>query len=73
MVLHGREVICLVISVNERDLSLLNHVKYDSYLVTPQRDFSRTHPKHYNHSFYFSDMPIDNYMTITITFFFFIF
>ena len=27
-------VICLVISVNERDFSLLNHVKYDSYLIT---------------------------------------
>ena len=38
------EVVCLVISVNERDLSLLNHVKYDSYLITSQRDRSRTHP-----------------------------
>ena len=27
-------VICLVNSVNERDLSLLNSVKYDSYLIT---------------------------------------
>ena len=32
-------VICLVNSVNERDLSLLNSVKYDSYLITSQRDF----------------------------------
>ena len=38
------EVICLVISVNDRDLSLLNHVKYDSYLITSQRDRSRTYP-----------------------------
>ena len=28
------EVICLVISVTERDRSLVNHVKYDSYLIT---------------------------------------
>ena len=27
-------VICLVISVNERDLSLLNHVKYSNKLST---------------------------------------
>ena len=27
-------VICPVNSVNERDLSLLNSVKYDSYLIT---------------------------------------
>ena len=27
-------VICLVNSGNERDLSLLNSVKYDSYLIT---------------------------------------
>ena len=27
-------VICLVNSVNERDLSLPNSVKYDSYLIT---------------------------------------
>ena len=27
-------VICLVRSVSERDLSLLNSVKYDSYLIT---------------------------------------
>ena len=27
-------LICLVNSVNERDLSLLNSVKYDSYLIT---------------------------------------
>ena len=27
-------VLCLVNSVNERDLSLLNSVKYDSYLIT---------------------------------------
>ena len=26
-------MICLVITVNERDLSLLNHAKHDSYLV----------------------------------------
>ena len=38
------EVICLVTSVNERDLSPLNHVKDDSYLITFQRDRSRTHP-----------------------------
>ena len=48
MVVHGRfsvgEVICLVTLFNDRDLSLLNHVKYDSYLITSQRDRSRTHP-----------------------------
>ena len=38
-----RDVICLVISANERDLSLLNHVKHGSYLITSQRDRSRTH------------------------------
>ena len=27
-------VICLVNCVNERDLSLLNSVKYDSFLIT---------------------------------------
>ena len=27
-------VTCLVSSVDERDLSLLNHVKYDPYLIT---------------------------------------
>ena len=32
-------VICLVNSVNERDLSLLNSVKYDSYLITSYGDF----------------------------------
>ena len=32
-------VICLVNSVNERDLSLLNSGKYDSYLITSWRDF----------------------------------
>ena len=32
-------VICLVNSVNERDFSLLNSVKYDSYLVTSESDF----------------------------------
>ena len=37
-------VICLVISVNERDLGLLNHVKYDSYLITSLRVRSRAHP-----------------------------
>ena len=30
------EVICLVTSFHEPDLSLLNHVKYDSYLITSQ-------------------------------------
>ena len=33
------EVICLVDSVDEQDLSLLNRVKYDSYLITAYRDF----------------------------------
>ena len=28
------EVVCLVVSANERDVSLLNQVKYDSYLIT---------------------------------------
>ena len=32
-------VICLVDSVNDRDLSLLNSVKYDSYLITSLMDF----------------------------------
>ena len=32
-------VICLVNSVNERDFSLLNSVKHDSYLITSKRDF----------------------------------
>ena len=32
------------------------------------RDRSRTPPKHYNYSF--SDLPMNNYMTITVTFFF---
>ena len=32
------EVICLVISVNERDLSLLNSVKYDSHLIISLSD-----------------------------------
>ena len=76
MVLHGRffsvdGVICLVTSFHERHFSLPNHVKYDAYLITSQRDLSRTHPKHNNYSFYFSDMPINNYMTITVTVFFF--
>ena len=31
-------VICLVNSVNERDLCLLNDVKYDPHLITLQRD-----------------------------------
>ena len=35
------EVVCFAY---DRDLSLLNHVKYDSYLITSQRDRSRTHP-----------------------------
>ena len=32
-------VICLVNSVDERDLSLLNCVKYDSCLIASERDF----------------------------------
>ena len=32
-------VICLVNSVDERDLSLLNSANYDSYLITSWRDF----------------------------------
>ena len=28
------EVICLVTPINDRDLSLVDHVKYDSYLIT---------------------------------------
>ena len=32
-------VICLVNSVNDRDLSLLISVKYDSYLITSWMDF----------------------------------
>ena len=32
-------VICLVNSVNELVLILVNSVKYDSYLITSQRDF----------------------------------
>ena len=32
-------VICLVNSVYERDLTLINSVKYDSYLITSWRDF----------------------------------
>ena len=35
-------VICLVNSVYDCDLSMLNHVKYDSYLITSQKDRSRT-------------------------------
>ena len=31
-------VICLVTSFNDRDLRLLNHVKYDSYLITSERE-----------------------------------
>ena len=31
-------VICLFNSVNERDLSLLNSVKYDSCLIAPEKD-----------------------------------
>ena len=38
------EVICLVTSFNDRDLDLLNRVKCDSFLITFQRDHSRTHP-----------------------------
>ena len=30
-------MICLISSVDERDLSLLNSVKYDSYLITSNR------------------------------------
>ncbi len=33
-------VSCLVNFVDERDLSLLNSVKYDSYLITSLRDFA---------------------------------
>ena len=48
-------VICLVISVNERDLCPLNHVKYDSYSITSQRERER---------------PFTNTLiTITVTFF----
>ena len=32
-------VICLITSVDERDLSLLNGVKYDSYVITSWTDF----------------------------------
>ena len=32
-------VICLVDSVDERDLSLFKSAKHDSHLITPQRDF----------------------------------
>ena len=46
------EVICLVTSFHERDLSLLNHVKYDSYVIASQRDSSRTHQSHYSYSFF---------------------
>ena len=38
------EVICLVTSFNDRDFDLLNRVKCDSYLITSERDRSRTHP-----------------------------
>ena len=31
-------VLCLVRPVNDRDLGLLNSVKYDSYVITCQRD-----------------------------------
>ena len=37
------EVICLVTLFDDRDLGLLNHVKFDSCLITSQRDRSRTH------------------------------
>ena len=47
------KVIYLVIFVNERDFSLLNDVKYDSYLITFLRDRSRAHPSHYSYKFYF--------------------
>ena len=32
-------VICLFLSVDERDFGLLNCVKYDSYLLTSYKDF----------------------------------
>ena len=49
VVVHGRffsvgEVICLVTLFDDRDRGLLNHVKFDSCLITSQRDRSRTHP-----------------------------
>ena len=61
------EVICLATPFNDRDLSLLNHVKYDSLF---DYFLERPHPQHYNFSFSFSDLPINKYMTITITVYF---
>ena len=60
------EVICLVTPLNDRDLGLLNHVKYDSYLITSQRNCSRTHPQQEQLHF-FSDMPSNNEIPITNT------
>ena len=37
--LFGGGLICLVNSVDERDLSLLNSANYDSYLITYSNDF----------------------------------
>ena len=65
-------MICLVTFFDDRYFSLLNHVKYDSYLMTSQRETVHEHTQNkHNYSFYSSDMPSNNYMTITITVFLF--
>ena len=51
------EVICLVTPFNDRDFGLLNHVKFDSHTCD-------------NINYFFSDMPIDKYMTNTIAVYF---
>ena len=47
------EVICRGTFFYDRDLRLLNHGKYDSCLITYQRDRSRAHPEHYSYRSYF--------------------
>ena len=60
-------MICLVTSFHERDFSLSNHVKYDSYfLFFSERPFTNT-PITLITVFNVSDRPMNDYMTISIT------
>ena len=68
-------VLCLGNSVNEPDISLLNYVKYDSYLITSKRDRVCLTEGRFAHSttvtgLSFLDVLIVNYITVSVTVFF---
>ena len=62
-------MICLVIAVFQRDLSLLNHIKHDPYFDLLLRETVHEHTLNITVTgFVFLDVLINNYITVQLHF-----